>query len=88
MTADDPAGCGAQTVRTPCWALHVRHTGIAVIDTRRTCEETEAWGGSGLPDGPGGGPRSGGARTQAELSDSGISPLRRYTHLDWLGSLG
>lgn len=59
MTADDPAGCGAQTVRTPCWALHVRHTGIAVIDTRRTCEETEAWGGSGLPDGPGGGPRSG-----------------------------
>lgn len=57
--ADDPASCGAQTVHTPCRAFHVRHTGAAVIDTRRTCQETEAWGGAGLLDGPGGGPQRG-----------------------------
>lgn len=46
--ADDPAGCGAQTVRTPCWALHMRHRGAAVVDTWRTCQEMEAWGGPGF----------------------------------------
>ena len=60
MPADDPAGCGAQTVRAP------RRAGRQALLslTRR--------GGSGLLEGPGGG--ESGARTQAEVSDSAIVP--------------